>query len=118
MVFRLAREADVKLSPEIATCLYTALMTDTGSFMFQGTNEHTFCAGARIGAGGSRSRALRARHLLCAFQAKLRLLGEALRNLQQEGHLAWVWVTQEQMERCGAQGRRLRRTGELRSLDR
>ena len=42
MVFRLAREAGVKFSPEIATCLYTALMTDTGSFMFQGTNEHTF----------------------------------------------------------------------------
>src|SRR5712692_7413911 len=42
MVFRLAREAGVKSSPEIATCLYTALMTDTGSFMFQGTNENTF----------------------------------------------------------------------------
>src|SRR5262252_6328596 len=34
LVFRLAREAGVKFSPEIATCLYTALMTDTGSFMF------------------------------------------------------------------------------------
>src|SRR5580692_7413240 len=42
MVFRLAREAGVKISPEIATCLYTAVLTDTGSFMFEGTNEHTF----------------------------------------------------------------------------
>src|SRR6202790_1853266 len=42
MVFRLAREAGTPFSPEIAPCLYTALMTDTGSFMFQGTNEHTF----------------------------------------------------------------------------
>src|SRR5271169_3253158 len=41
MVFRLAREAGAQFSPEIATCLYTALMTDTGSFMFQGTNQHT-----------------------------------------------------------------------------
>jgi phosphoesterase RecJ-like protein len=30
------------------------------------------------------------------------LLGEALRNLQLEGHIGYVWVTQEQMERCGA----------------
>ena len=35
LVYRLAREAGVSISPEIATCLYTALMTDTGSFMFR-----------------------------------------------------------------------------------
>ena len=34
--------------------------------------------------------------------AKMRLLGEALRNLNTEGHVAWTWVTQEQMRRCDA----------------
>ena len=42
MVYRLAREAGVKITPEIATCLYTAVLTDTGSFMFEGTNARTF----------------------------------------------------------------------------
>ena len=42
LVYRLAREAGVKISPEIATCLYTAVLTDTGAFMFEGTNQHTF----------------------------------------------------------------------------
>jgi len=42
MIFRLAREAGVKISPEVATCLYTAVLTDTGSFCFQGTSEQTF----------------------------------------------------------------------------
>src|SRR5215813_5858852 len=42
MVYRLAREAGVSISPEIATCLYTAVLTDTGSFMFEGTSAHTF----------------------------------------------------------------------------
>src|SRR5258708_21460116 len=41
MVYRLAREAGVKISPEIATCLYTAVLTDTGSVMFQRTEEAT-----------------------------------------------------------------------------
>ena len=45
---RLAREANVKFSGEVATCLYTALMTDTGSFMFQGTNEHTFALARQL----------------------------------------------------------------------
>src|SRR5215467_10997551 len=42
MVYRLAKEAGAKISPEVATCLYTAVLADTGSFMFEGTNEHTF----------------------------------------------------------------------------
>ena len=102
MVFRLAREAGVKLSPEIATCLYTALMTDTGSFMFQGTNENTFALARELVLAGA-DPAHCARGIYFAHSpAKLRLLGEALRNLQQESHLGWVWITQEQMERCGA----------------
>jgi phosphoesterase RecJ-like protein len=32
----------------------------------------------------------------------MRLLGAALSALQREGPLAWIWVTQEQMERAGA----------------
>jgi bifunctional oligoribonuclease and PAP phosphatase NrnA len=102
MVFRLAREARVKFSPEIATCLYTALMTDTGSFMFQGTNENTFALARELVLAGA-DPAHCARGIYFAHSgAKLRLLGEALRNLRQEGNLGWVWVTQEQMDRCGA----------------
>jgi phosphoesterase RecJ-like protein len=102
MVFRLAREAETPLSPEIATCLYTALMTDTGSFMFQGTNEHTFAlARELVLAGADPSHC--ARNIYFAHSvAKLRLLGEALRNLNTENHVGWTWVTQEQMERWGA----------------
>jgi phosphoesterase RecJ-like protein len=102
MVFRLAREAGVKFSPEIATCLYTALMTDTGSFMFQGTNGNTFALARELVLAGA-DPAHCARGIYFAHStAKLRLLGEALRNLNLEAHLGWIWVTQEQMERCGA----------------
>jgi phosphoesterase RecJ-like protein len=102
MVFRLAREAGTPFSPEIATCLYTALMTDTGSFMFQGTNEHTFAlARELVLAGADPSHCARSIYFAHSV-AKMRLLGEALRNLNTEGHVGWTWVTQEQMERCDA----------------
>jgi bifunctional oligoribonuclease and PAP phosphatase NrnA len=102
MVFRLAREAGVKFSPEIATCLYTALMTDTGSFMFQGTNDNTFALARELVLAGA-DPAHCARGIYFAHSgAKLRLLGEALRNLNLEDHLGWIWVTQKQMELCGA----------------
>jgi phosphoesterase RecJ-like protein len=102
MVFRLAREAGTSFSPEIATCLYTALMTDTGSFMFQGTNEHTFAlARELVLAGADPSHCARSIYFAHSV-AKMRLLGEALRNLNTEGHVGWTWVTQEQMELCEA----------------
>jgi phosphoesterase RecJ-like protein len=102
MVFRLAREAGTPFSPEIATCLYTALMTDTGSFMFQGTNERTFAlARELVLAGADPSHCARSIYFAHSV-AKMRLLGEALRNLNIEGHVGWTWVTQEQMERCAA----------------
>jgi phosphoesterase RecJ-like protein len=102
MVYRLAREAGVKISPEIATCLYTAVLTDTGAFMFEGTNEHTFeLARELVLAGADPVRAARPIYFGHST-AKMRLLGSALSVLQREGPLAWIWVTQEQMGRFGA----------------
>lgn len=102
MVYQLAQAVGVPIGPEVATCLYTALMTDTGSFMFQGTDEHTFAlARELVLAGADPVRC--ARNIYFAHStAKMRLLGAALSNLHREGPLAWIWVTQEQMERCGA----------------
>lgn len=102
MIYRLGREAGVKITPEIATCLYCAVLTDTGSFMFEGTNEHTFALARELVLAGA-DPARCARHIYFGHStAKMRLLGAALSNLQREGSLAWIWVTQEQMERCDA----------------
>ena len=97
MVYRLGREAGVRITPEIATCLYTALMTDTGSFMFQGTNEHTFMLARELVLAGA-DPVVCARNIYFAHStAKMRLLGSALSNLHRDGSLAWIWVTREQM---------------------
>lgn len=102
MVYRLAREAGVKISPEIATCLYTAVLTDTGSFMFEGTNEHTFELARDLVLAGA-DPAHCARNVYFGHStAKMRLLGAALSNLHREGPLAWISVTQEQMQGCHA----------------
>lgn len=102
LVYRMARLAGVPIDPDIATCLYTALMTDTGSFMFEGVNEHTFALARELVLAGA-DPARCARHIYFGHStAKLRLLGAALSNLHREGMLAWIWVTQEQMERFGA----------------
>jgi len=102
MVYRLAREAGVAISPEIATCLYTAVLTDTGSFMFQGTNEHTFALARELVLAGADPVCCARNVYFGHSTAKMRLLGAALSNLHREGPLAWIWVTREQMEHAGA----------------
>lgn len=102
LVYKLARAAGVKITPEIATCIYTAVITDTGLFVFEGTNAHTFELARELVLAGAEP-ALCARPIYFGHStAKLRLIGAALSALQREGPLVWIWVTQEQMERTGA----------------
>lgn len=102
MIYRLAQTANVKISPEIATCLYTALLTDTGSFMFEGTNDRTFALARELVLAGANP-AYCARNVYFGHStAKMRLLGAALSNLHREGPIAWISVSCEQMEQVGA----------------
>jgi phosphoesterase RecJ-like protein len=102
MVYRVAREAGVKISSEIATCLYTGVLTDTGSFMFAGTSDHTFALARELVLAGA-DPARCARNVYFGHStAKMRLLGAALSHLHREGSLAWFWVTRQEMEQFAA----------------
>jgi phosphoesterase RecJ-like protein len=102
LVYKLARAANVKITPDIATCLYTAVLTDTGSFVFEGTNEHTFeLARELVLAGADPARCARSVYFAHSV-AKMRLLGAALSGMRVEGNLAWVAITQAQMDQFGA----------------
>ena len=102
MVYRLAREAGVTISPMIATCLYTAVLTDTGSFMFQGTSEHTFALARELVLAGADPVHCARNVYFGHSAAKMRLLGAALSNLHCEGNLAWISVSHEQIDQYQA----------------
>ncbi|MCI5143412.1 MAG: bifunctional oligoribonuclease/PAP phosphatase NrnA, partial [Candidatus Electrothrix sp. ATG1] len=50
MIYDLAEELGVadKLSQKAATCLYTAIVTDTGSFRYDSTTGHTFAVAGNL----------------------------------------------------------------------
>ena len=118
MVFRLAREAGRRSLRRLRPAFYTALMTDTGSFMFQGTNEHTFAlARELVLAGADPSHCARSIYFAHSV-AKMRLLGEALRNLNTEGPHRLDLGDAGTNGALRSQRGRLRRSGELRSFHR
>ncbi len=102
LVYRLARAAGVAITPEIATCLYTAVLTDTGSFAYAGTNEHTFELAKELVHYGADPVRIAQNVYFSAPTSKMRLLGAALSNLHREGALAWMFVTREELDRAGA----------------
>lgn len=102
MVFRLASEAGVRISPEIATCLYTAVLADTGSFAYHGTTESTFGLAQHLVRAGADPVRIAQQVYFSNPTSKMRLLGAALSTLHRDGNLTWMYVTRRDMERCGA----------------
>ncbi len=102
MIYRMACAAGVRITPEMATCLYTAVLTDTGSFSYSGTNENTFMLARALVRQGAPAARIAQDVYFSNPASKMRLLGAALGNLSTEGSLAWAWVTQDDMRRAEA----------------
>lgn len=48
IIYKLAGELDATITPEIATCLYTGLATDTGFFQFSNTRAETLAIASEL----------------------------------------------------------------------
>jgi phosphoesterase RecJ-like protein len=102
MVHRLVKAANASVTPEMATCLYTTLLTDTGGFCYGGMHASTFrLAGELVEAGADPVAVARDVYFANPFP-KVLLLGRALSNLKRDGALAWLWVTNTDMLETGA----------------
>jgi len=102
MIYKLARVAGVRMNPDMATCLYTAVLTDTGSFCYEGTDVHAFELATELVRHGAKSAAIAKDVYFSQPTSKMLLLGAALSNLKREGRTAWMWVTQDDMARTNA----------------
>jgi phosphoesterase RecJ-like protein len=102
LIFRLAQTARVKLSPEIATCLYTAVLTDTGSFCYSPTNSCTFELAKILVEHGADPNQIAQNVYFSSPFSKMRLLGAALSRLERDGAITWMSVTRQDMENFGA----------------
>jgi phosphoesterase RecJ-like protein len=101
MVHRMACAAGVTITPEMATCLYAAVLTDTGSFCFVGTNERTFELALSLVRSGAKPAEIAHNVYFSHPASKMRLLGAALSNLHREGALAYMHISLREMERSG-----------------
>jgi phosphoesterase RecJ-like protein len=104
MVYRLVHAAGGTVTPQMATCLYTTILTDTGGFCYGGTRASTFALAQQLTEAGADPVRIAQDIYFSTATSKLLLLGAALTNLTRDGRLAWLWVSHQDMIRtCAAE---------------
>ncbi|PNW26735.1 DHH family phosphoesterase [Formosa algae] len=89
---------DNKITADIATCLYTGIMTDTGSFRFPSTTSKThYIIGKLIEVGANNAQIHNNIYDTNSYE-KLQLLGCALSNLKVIPELRTAYITLSQDE--------------------
>lgn len=104
MIYNLAKAIGAKITPEIASCVYAALLTDTGSFHFSNTTERTFKIASELVRYGAQPAKLSQAIFYNYPYAKIRLVGAVLSTLERDetGRIAWITMSKEAMENSGA----------------
>jgi phosphoesterase RecJ-like protein len=103
LVYQLVKAAGATVTAEIATCLYTTVLTDTGGFTYGSVRASTFEMARELVLAGADPVAIAREVCFSTPTSKVLLLGAALGNLKREGRLAWLWVTHQDMVRtCAA----------------
>lgn len=104
LVYKLARKLEVTITPDMATCLFTGIMTDTGYFHFDSTTQDTFRVAAELVGCGANHVELHRQVYEERPVEEMRLMGNALADLQTMlgERVAWIELTRETFERARA----------------
>src|SRR6201982_2979863 len=97
MIYNLCKATGVRVTKEIAECVYTALITDTGSFHYSNTTERTFKVASELVRTGVRP-AKTAEAVFASYPwSRIQLMAQVLATARRDesGHVAWMRQTIE-----------------------
>jgi bifunctional oligoribonuclease and PAP phosphatase NrnA len=105
-VLRLLHALDVPITPEIATCILTTIMTDTGAFMHTNTTAAVLRMSAEMIELGADKPLITEEIFANKRFAATKLLGMALERavIQDEGRYCWTYVDEEMLATANADG--------------
>jgi phosphoesterase RecJ-like protein len=119
-VMHLLRAMSVPITPEIATCLLTTIMTDTGGFMHSNTTPEVLMLSAELMGSGADKDQITEEIFANKRISALKLLGRALNEatLGHDGRYVWSYVDDAMLAECHADGEDTEEIiGHLRSIE-
>ena len=104
MCFSMLQELGWAVTPSIATCLYAAILTDTGGFRHENTDPQALADAARLAALGADPGDVASRIYKSRPATTVRLSALSLSSMQLEldGRLVWTRVTRRMLHQTGA----------------
>jgi phosphoesterase RecJ-like protein len=105
-VLRLLKALGAPITPAIATCLLTTIMTDTGGFMHSNTTASVLRESAELLELGADKERITTEIYGNKRFAAVKLLGRALgaARLEENGRFCWSLVDDAMLAACGADG--------------
>ncbi|MFQ5828767.1 MAG: bifunctional oligoribonuclease/PAP phosphatase NrnA [Candidatus Methylomirabilia bacterium] len=106
MVYDLLESLGLKVTPEVATNLFTAILTDTGSFRYANATAKAFRTAAELVARGVDPAQVAARLYEARRPESLALLGRVLQMIQvsPDGRIAWLALPSDSVPDAFLQG--------------
>lgn len=104
IIYDLIIEMGLEINPDVAVCLYTAIITDTGSFQYDSTTPGTLRRVANLMEIGVPAAQINVRIYEEKPKAFFQLLCMALSTLTTSscGKISWMTVTRETIKNSGA----------------
>ena len=104
LLFRLMQEMHFKMSKDICTNLYAAIITDTGSFRYSSTTKETLFAAGNLVNNGADPQWIAENIYESDSPARLKLLAKALETLSLDlkNKVGSMVVTQKALQETGA----------------
>lgn len=103
IVYEVIKRLSIPVTRDIATCIYTAIITETGSFRYSNTNLQTFRIAEDMVNYGANPWLI-AEHIYNRnSMGRIKLLGQVLSNLDlsKDGKIAWITVTGQMYKDTG-----------------
>jgi phosphoesterase RecJ-like protein len=104
LVYKLIREIKVDITPEIATNLYAAILTDTGSFHYSNTGADALKIASELVKGGANPSHIAGQIFESNPPAKIRLFAKAVQTLtmEWEGKIGSIFVFRDMLREADA----------------
>lgn len=95
------------MDKDIATALYTGILTDTGGFRHNSTSERTHQIAGKLVSAGVDTPEIHTKFLMEHSLTDVKIFVKALEKMKLEDKIAYTYVTAEDMALCGASSKNL-----------
>jgi phosphoesterase RecJ-like protein len=105
IIYELIKSIDIDLlDKDISTCLFAAIMTDTGSFRYSNVSSKTFKIASDLTSFGIKTHLIAANIYNRNTYPGLKLLGEALSTLEVDNssYVSWLTITRKMLNNTKA----------------